>query len=93
MINYHSYVLNINDDSLKVSADYNVQFETHEEIYFIEPPKKLVQFISKIFNSSNFDFYKVYFKPMEISKVNYILTMLELEGYIKQLPGKNFVKE
>ena len=29
---------------------------------------------------------------MEISSVNYILTMLELEGYIEQLPGKFFVK-
>lgn len=29
---------------------------------------------------------------LEISKVNYILTMLELEGYIEQLPGKNFIK-
>ena len=29
---------------------------------------------------------------LEISKVNYILTMLELEGYIEQLPGKFFVK-
>ena len=29
---------------------------------------------------------------MEISSVNYILTMLELEGYIEQLPGKYFVK-
>lgn len=29
---------------------------------------------------------------MEISKVNYIITMLELEGYIKQLPGKFFVR-
>lgn len=29
---------------------------------------------------------------MEISSVNYILTMMELEGYIEQLPGKNFVK-
>lgn len=29
---------------------------------------------------------------MEISQVNYILTMLELEGYIEQLPGKNFVR-
>ena len=29
---------------------------------------------------------------MEISKVNYILTMLELEGYIEQLPGKFFVR-
>ena len=29
---------------------------------------------------------------LEISKVNYILTMLELEGYIEQLPGKNFVR-
>lgn len=29
---------------------------------------------------------------MEISSVNYILTMLELEGYIEQLPGKNFIK-
>lgn len=28
---------------------------------------------------------------MEVSKVNYILTMLELEGYIEQLPGKFFV--
>lgn len=29
---------------------------------------------------------------IEISKVNYILTMLELEGYIQQLPGKFFVR-
>lgn len=29
---------------------------------------------------------------MEISKVNYILTMLELEGHIQQLPGKFFVR-
>lgn len=29
---------------------------------------------------------------MEISSVNYILTMLELEGYIEQLPGKFFIK-
>lgn len=29
---------------------------------------------------------------LEISKVNYMLTMMELEGYIEQLPGKNFVK-
>lgn len=29
---------------------------------------------------------------MEISKMNYILTMLELEGYINQLPGKFFVR-
>lgn len=27
---------------------------------------------------------------MEASSINYILTMLELEGYIEQLPGKNF---
>lgn len=29
---------------------------------------------------------------LEISKVNYILTMLELEGHIEQLPGKFFVR-
>ena len=29
---------------------------------------------------------------MEISKVNYILTMLELEGNVEQLPGKFFVR-
>ena len=29
---------------------------------------------------------------MEIRKINYIITMLELEGYIKQLPGKFFVR-
>ena len=28
---------------------------------------------------------------LEISKVNYILTMLELEGFVDQLPGKFFV--
>ena len=30
---------------------------------------------------------------LDAGKVNYILTMLELEGYIKQLPGKNFVRQ
>lgn len=30
---------------------------------------------------------------INISEVNYILTMLELEEHIKQLPGKNFIKE
>lgn len=29
---------------------------------------------------------------LEISNVNFILTMLELEGYIEQLPGKYFIK-
>jgi len=29
---------------------------------------------------------------MDIGSINYILTMLELEGLIKQLPGKNFVR-
>lgn len=28
---------------------------------------------------------------LEISKVNYILTMLELEGFVEQLPGKFFI--
>lgn len=30
---------------------------------------------------------------LNIGSVNYILTMLELEGLIRQLPGKNFIKE
>ena len=29
---------------------------------------------------------------IDIGNINYILTMLELEGLIKQLPGKNFVR-
>lgn len=29
---------------------------------------------------------------LDIGNINYILTMLELEGLIKQLPGKNFIK-
>lgn len=29
---------------------------------------------------------------LEISRVNYLLTMMELEGYIEQLPGKNFIR-
>lgn len=29
---------------------------------------------------------------LEISNVNFILTMLELEGYIEQLPGKYFIR-
>lgn len=69
MINYHSHILNLGDDYLKISTDYNIQFENSEETYLIEPPPKLTEFISKRFDSSNFDFYKIYFKSIEINKV------------------------
>ena len=69
MINYHSHILNLEDDSLKISTDYNIQFENSEETYLIEPPPKLTEFISKSFDSSNFDLYKIYFKSIEINKV------------------------
>ena len=68
MINYHSYILNLGDDLLKISADYNIQFEDHEETYLIEPPSPLVKFISESFDSSNFDFYRVYFESIETKK-------------------------
>lgn len=69
MINYHSYILNLEDDLLKISADYNIQFENHDETYLIEPPSRFVEFISKSFDSGNFDFYKLYFTSIETKKV------------------------
>lgn len=69
MINYHSYVLTLGDDFLKIGVDYNIQFRTQEETCLVEPPPELVEIISKSFDSSNFDFFKVYFKPIEIKKV------------------------
>ena len=88
MINYHSYVLTLGDDYLKISADYNVQFETHDETYFIEPPPKLVEIISKNFES-NFDFYKVYFKPIEIKKVTRVTDYRGVGG-LSSLPAGIF---
>ena len=88
MINYHSYVLTLGDDYLKISADYNVQFETHDETYFIEPSPKLVEIISKNFES-NFDFYKVYFKPIEIKKVTRVTDYRGVWG-LSSLPAGIF---
>lgn len=72
MINYHSCILNLCDDFLKISVDYNIQFETQDETYFVEPPLKLTEIISEKFDSGNFDFYKVYFKSLETEKVTRI---------------------
>lgn len=72
MINYHSCLLNLCDDFLKISVDYNIRFETQDETYFVEPPLELTEIISEKFDSGNFDFYKVYFKSLETEKVTRI---------------------
>lgn len=89
MINYHSYVLNLDDDSLKISANYNIQFETYEETYVIEPQPKLMEIISKAFDSSTFDFYKVYFKQVEKEKVTRITDYRGIWGLLS-LPTGTF---
>lgn len=78
-------------DELKIETKKIENVEN--EIEIINVPQEYMQvykYISK--NPINIDEICKKTK-MEISSVNYILTMLELEGYIEQLPGKNFVKE
>lgn len=71
MINYFPHVLNIKDNSLKISVDYNIQFENpKEETYHIEPPAQLTRIISESFDSSNFDFYSIYFDAIETKNVS-----------------------
>lgn len=87
MINYYSYVLTFDDDFLKICADYNIQFETHEETYCMEPPPKLVEIISNGFDSRNFDFYKIYFKPIEIKKVTCVTDYRGIRGLLSLPAG------
>lgn len=78
-------------DELKIKTE-KIKENKEKEIEIIDVPEEYMpvyKFISK--NPINID--EICKKTnLEISKVNYMLTMLELEGYIEQLPGKNFIK-
>ena len=78
-------------DELKIETE-KIQENKDKDIEIINIPEEYMpvyQYISQ--DPINID--EICKKTnLEISKVNYILTMLELEGYIEQLPGKNFIK-
>ena len=65
---------------------------TEKEIEIVDIPEEYMP-IYKYISKTPINIDEICKKTkMEISSVNYILTMLELEGYIEQLPGKFFVK-
>lgn len=77
-------------DELKIETKKIEKEETEIEIVDIpEEYMTIYKYISK--KPINIDEICKKTK-MVISSVNYILTMLELEGYIEQLPGKFFIK-
>jgi len=76
--------LNIQTEKIKECKEKTIEFKNVPEEYM-----PIYKFISE--KPINVDELCKKTK-MEISKVNYILTMLELEGYINQLPGKFFAR-
>lgn len=79
----------IRDLNIKVKENKNCREKQIEIINVPEQYMPVYKYIGK--NPINIDEICKKTK-LEISKVNYILTMLELEGYIEQLPGKFFVR-
>ena len=78
-------------DELKIKTE-EIKDEKEKEIEIVNIPEEYMP-VYKYINTNPINIDELCKKTkMEISKVNYILTMLELEGYIEQLPGKNFIK-
>lgn len=78
-------------DKLKIKKE-EIKDEKEKEIEIVNIPEEYMP-VYKYINTNPINIDELCKKTkMEISKVNYILTMLELEGYIEQLPGKNFIK-
>lgn len=80
----------------EIIAELKIKTETikkeKNEIEIIEVPEEYLP-VYKYISNQPINIDEICKKTkLEISKVNCILTMLELEGYIQQLPGKNFVK-
>jgi len=77
-------------DELKIKTEKIENME--KEIEFVDIPEEYMP-VYKYINKNPINIDEICKKTkMEVSSVNYKLTMLELEGYIEQLPGKFFVK-
>lgn len=76
-------------DELEIKTEKTKQIKEIEIVDIPEEYKPVYKYISN--KPINIDELCKKTK-LEISTVNYILTMLELEGFVEQLPGKNFVK-
>lgn len=77
---------------LKINTEQNVNKVLEKQAEIVNIPKEYIPIYNYITDKPiNIDEICKRTK-LDISKINYILTMLELEGYIVQLPGKFFVK-
>lgn len=78
-------------DELKIETEI-IRDGKEQEIEIVNIPEEYMS-VYKYISEKPINIDEICKKTkMGISKVNYILTMLELEGYIEQLPGKFFVK-
>ena len=79
-------------EDLNLKIDISKQFYEEKENEIINVPKEYKQ-VYKFIAKTPINIDELCKKTkLDVGSVNYILTMLELEGFIKQLPGKNFVK-
>lgn len=77
---------------LKINSEKNVDNKQEKTIEIVNIPKEYEE-IYKSITKEPISIDEICKKTkLEISEVNYKLTMLELEGYIEKLPGNFFVK-
>ena len=78
-------------EELKIKIKLNKNVE-EKQIEIIDIPEEYLP-VYKYISDSPINIDELCKKTkLEISKVNYLLTMMEVEGYIEQIPGKNFIK-
>lgn len=78
-------------DELNIKIEQNKKVE-EKQIAIINVPEEYLS-VYKYITDKPINIDELCKKTkLEISKVNYMLTMMELEGYIEQLPGKNFIR-
>lgn len=77
---------------LKINSEKNVDNKQEKTIEIVNIPKEYEE-VYKSITKEPISIDEICKKTkLEISEVNYKLTMLELEGYIEKLPGNFFVK-
>lgn len=77
---------------LKINSEKNVNNKQEKTIKIVNVPKEYEK-VYKSITKEPISIDEICKKTkLEISEVNYKLTMLELEGYIEKLPGNFFVK-
>lgn len=88
MINYISHVVEFEDDLLKISVNYNVQFQScKDETYCVVPPRQIMGTISKVFNPQQFDFFSVSVQSLPLEKVTRVTDYKGVYGLLSLPPG------